>query len=106
MDLSLIAADRLAAGQGCLGRGQPCDRHAERGARDVVHADLVAEHDAIGVSAVLAADAHLEVLAMLLLAGLSTFDDAHFNKLAHSLDVDRLKRVDGKDLLIDVGGHE
>src|SRR4051794_39545530 len=38
---SAVAGGRLAPGQGGLGGGQPGDRHAERGARDVVHADLV-----------------------------------------------------------------
>ncbi len=48
---SLIARDRG------LGRGDAGDRHPERRAADVVEADLVEEGDAVGVAAVLAADA-------------------------------------------------
>ena len=41
--------------------GQPGDRDAERRARHVVETDLVAERDRIGIAAVLAADAELEI---------------------------------------------
>ena len=46
-----------------LRRGQPGDRHPERRAGHVVEADLVEQRDRLGVAAVLAADAELEVRA-------------------------------------------
>ena len=95
----LIPADRLAAGKRGLGGGQPGDRHAERRAGDVVHAHLVAEGDAVGVAAVLAADADLQVLAVLLLARLAALGDADLDQLADPVDVERLERVDRQDLL-------
>ncbi len=49
-------------GQSGLGGGQTGDRHAERRATDVVQTDLVAEHHAGRVAAVLAADADLQVV--------------------------------------------
>ena len=61
----------LTAGKRGLGGGQPGDRHAERRAGNVVHPHLVAERDAVRVAAVLAADADLQVLAVLLLARLA-----------------------------------
>ena len=47
-----------------LRRGEPGDRDAERGAGDVVQAGAVAELDALGIAAVLAADADLELRAL------------------------------------------
>jgi hypothetical protein len=60
---------------------------------------LVAEGDAVGVAAVLAADADLEMLARLLLAGGTTLGDAHLDELADAADGERLERVDREDLL-------
>src|SRR5688572_1332599 len=47
--------------QGCPPGLEACDRHPERRAAHVVEADLVAEVHGVGVAAVLAADAELEV---------------------------------------------
>ena len=54
---------RLAFYDGRLRRGQPCQWHAVRRAGHVAHADPVAELHRLGVSAVLTADADLEVSA-------------------------------------------
>jgi hypothetical protein len=51
---------RLAS-QRRLGRRQPRDRDAERRARDIVEPDALAECDAGGIAAMLAADAELDV---------------------------------------------
>src|SRR5271165_1782936 len=48
-----VASDRPAAGKGGLGCGKAGDGNAEGRAGNVVHADLVAEDDAVGVAAVL-----------------------------------------------------
>src|SRR5882724_752294 len=61
----------LLLSQRRLGRRQPCDRHTEWGAAHVVHADFVAEVDAVRVAAMLAADADLQVLAGLGLSRLA-----------------------------------
>src|SRR3954469_21061503 len=75
-------ACRILAERG-LRRRQPCDRHAERRARDIVERELVAEAPRGRTPAVLAANADLELGARLATA----FDpDAH--KLAHALAVD------------------
>ena len=95
---SSLVALRLA--QRGLGGGQAGDRHAERRAAHVVHADLVAEDHAVRVAAVLAADADLQVLAVLRLAALAALLDAHLDELADAADVDRLERVDRQDLLL------
>ena len=95
-----VAANGLTVGKSRLRRGQSGDRHAERRARHVVHADLVAERDAVGVTAVLAADPDLQVLAVLLLARLAALGHADLDQLADAVDVDRLERVDRQDLLL------
>src|SRR3954471_22984809 len=75
-------ARRILAERG-LRRRQPCDRHAERRARDIVERERVAEGHRGGIAAVLAADADLELGARLA----SAFDaDAH--QLAYALAVD------------------
>ncbi len=45
-----------------LGRREPGHRHAERRAADIVEAHVVAERDALRISAVLPADADLQIL--------------------------------------------
>src|SRR6476660_5612658 len=75
-------ACRILAERG-LRRRQPCDRHAERRARDIIERELVAEGHRGWIATVLAANADLELGARLATA----FDpDAH--KLAHALAVD------------------
>ena len=51
----------FGARQRGLGRRQAGDRHPERRAAHVVQPDLVAERDRLGIAAVLAADAKLDV---------------------------------------------
>jgi hypothetical protein len=62
---------------------------------------MVAEVDRRRVAAVIAADAHLEVGARRAAAL-----DSHLDQLADALLVDRLERVFGDDLLVDVVGQE
>src|SRR4029079_7569701 len=64
-----------------LGGRQAGDRHAEWRAAHVIHADFVAEVDAVGVAAVFAADADFEVLVVLGLAAIATFFDADLHQL-------------------------
>ncbi len=84
-----------------LGRRQPGDRHAERRARDIVHADVVAEVDAGGVAAVLAADADLEVG----LGGASLLC-SHLDELTDAGDIEGLEGVVGEEVLLEVVGQE
>src|SRR5262245_55034251 len=48
-----------------LCRRESGDRHTERRAAHVVHPNAVAEHHALWIAAVFAADAHLQMLAVL-----------------------------------------
>ncbi len=57
--LRLLASVAVAGDRGVSG-GQPGDGDAEGAATDVVETDFVAEVDALGVAAVLAADAALD----------------------------------------------
>src|SRR5882672_5666800 len=84
-----------------LRRRQPRHRHPERAARHVVQAEFVTQVDRVGVSPVLAADPDLHALACLATLGHS---DAH--QAAHALLVDRLERVAGQDLLLQVADDE
>ena len=69
--------------------------------------DLVAEDDAVRVAAVLAADADLEVLAVLRLAAPCGPSATPISiELADAADVERLERVDRQDLLLQVGRQE
>src|SRR5689334_20704608 len=80
---------RLALGRDDrLGRGEAGDRHPERAAADVVEADPVEEVDRLGVAAVLAADAELELLVHRTAAL-----GADLDELADARLVDRLERV-------------
>src|SRR5450830_43169 len=91
----LLELEFAALFDGCLRRGEPCDRDAERRAAHVVHAGAVAELDALGIAAVLAADAHLEVGP-----GAATPLDAHLHELADALLVEGRERVGRPDLLL------
>src|SRR4051812_38048192 len=89
-----------------LGGREAGDRHAEGRAAHVVHADLVAEVHAVGVAAVLAADADLQVLVVLRLPRLAALLDADVDELADAAHVDRLERIDRKDLLLEILADE
>src|SRR5689334_10607392 len=90
-----LSGSRLA--QGSLRCGKPCDRHAERGARHVVEADLVAERDRSRIAAMLAANADLELAARLA----PPFDaDAH--QFADALLVNGDKGIAGNDAALRV----
>src|SRR5438045_1899068 len=84
LETVLLVPLRLAERR--LGRRQPGDRHAEGRAAHVVHADLVAEMHAVGVAAVLAADADLQVLVVLRLPRLAPLLDADVDELADAAD--------------------
>src|SRR5947209_4777552 len=71
-----------------LGGGEACDGNAERGARDVIERNLVAERDGGGVAAVLAADPDLELCLRL-----PTALDADPHQFAHALAVDGDERI-------------
>src|SRR3712207_8393044 len=68
-----------------------------RAARYVVDARVVEELDRVGVAAVLAADAELDVVL-----GLATEPRAHAQHLAHARLVDRLEWRAVEDLAVDV----
>src|SRR5665647_2110090 len=91
----LLELEFAALFDGCLRRGKPCHRDAERRAAHVVHAGAVAELDALGIAAVLAADAHLEVGP-----GAAAPLDAHLHELADALLVEGRERVGRPDLLL------
>jgi hypothetical protein len=78
-----------------LGRSQSGDRHAEWRAAHVIHADFVAEVDAVRVAAMFATNADFEVLVVLRLTTIAAFLDADVDQLADAVDVDRLEGVDG-----------
>lgn len=84
-----------------LRRSEPRDGHSVRRAADVVDAYLVEEPDGIGVAAMLAADAALEVSTPSA-AGLH----AVLYQLAHTLGVDGLERVGIQDLVSEIVTHE
>src|SRR5579883_171366 len=83
----------LHRGQRGLCGGQAGDGDAEGRAAYIVEADLVAELDALGIAAMFAADAELQgrIRSASLLGG-------HLHELAHAFAVERLERIDLKDL--------
>src|SRR3954471_9725805 len=84
-------ACRILAERG-LRRGQPCDRHAERRARDIVERELMTEGHRGGIAAVLAANSDLE-----LGAGLAPAFDPDAHQLAHALAVDGDEGIERDD---------
>src|SRR6266542_4434460 len=88
-------------GQRRMSGGQQRDRHAVRRTAHVIQPDLVAEDHLFGVAAVLAADADLQIGARR-----ASVLDADFEELPHAFLIERLKRVVGEDLLLDVEGQE
>src|SRR5260370_4327106 len=91
----------LADSEGGLRCRQTRDRHSEWTARDVVQAELVTEMDRVRVTAMLAADPHLEVLP-----GLSALGDGNRHQPPHAVLVDRLEGVARQDLALDVADDE
>ena len=80
---------------------EPCDRHPERRAGNVVDTDAVEELDRVGISTMLTADSALEAGPMGTTGG-----DAVFDELAYTLDVDGLERVEIEDLVSEIVAHE
>ena len=78
-------------GERGLGGRDPGDRHPVRRAADVVEPDRGEEADAVGVAAVLAADAELQIGVG---AAAALRRDAH--ERADARDVDRLERASGR----------
>ena len=69
--------------------------------------DLVAEGDAVRVAAVLAADADLQVLAVLRLAGLAALLDAHLDRAGRRpLTSSDWNGSTGRIFSLEVGRHE
>src|SRR5688572_8575989 len=93
----------VASGPGALpAQGRPAGleaghRHPERRAGHVVQPDVVEEVHRIGVAAVLAADAELEVRP-----GRAAGLGADLHEPAHALAVERLERRDPEDALVEV----
>src|SRR5215510_10297122 len=97
-----LASDRRARRRDLsLGRRQPRDRHRERRAGHVVHADPMAEGHRRRLAPVLAADTHLEIRHRL-----APPLDADADQLAHALLVEHRERVDGQELLLQIEGQE
>src|SRR5262245_41878047 len=84
-----------------LRRGEARDGDAEGRARDVIEADLAEEVDARRIAAVLAADAELDARPRRAPPLLG-----HLHQRAHARDVDRLERILGEDVRLDVRTEE
>jgi len=97
----MLRRARRALPQRRLRRRKPRDRHAERGARHVVEADLVAERDRGRVAAVLAADAELELRTDGAAARRGDPDE-----FADAVVVDRYERVDRINPRARIGAEE
>ena len=82
-------------------RRQECDRHAVGRAANVIHSDLVAEDHRFGIAAVFAADADLQVGP-----GLASALRPDFEEMADAFLIERLERVVGEDLLLDIKRQE
>src|SRR5688572_8703621 len=76
---------------------EPRNRHSIRRARHVIEAAGAEEADRVGVTAVLAAHAHLQILIRRAAALRAEADE-----LADALLIDRLERILRQDLLVDV----
>ena len=96
------ALTRLLAGvlNRSLSSSQACDRHTERRAADVVQANIVAELDAGGIAAVLAADTQAQVGT-----GLTAIVSSHLDQLADTDLIQVLERIALVDLLLLVCAH-
>src|SRR6185437_5785934 len=93
-----VAAGRLDGGAACFESG---DRDAERRARHVVEPDLVAEVHGVGVAAVFAADADLQVGP-----GLAALFDRDPHQPADAVTVERLERRHTEDAEVHVAAEE
>src|SRR5262245_14189803 len=80
-----------------LRRREASDRGAERGGANVVETNLVAEGDRLGIAAVLAADADLEIRA-----SLATALDGNPHHRADALAVKHLEWVVRQNAVLDV----
>ena len=78
-----------------LSGGQTGDGHAERRATDVVQADVVAELDAAGVAAMLAADAQTQVGV-----GFAAVMGSHLDQAADAGLIQMLERIALVDLVV------
>src|SRR6184192_648983 len=84
-----------------LGGRDARDRHAVRRAAHVVEPGQLEELDRLGIAAVLAADAELEVRL-----GLAAGPRRESDQPAHARAVDRLERAAVDDVLVHVAGEE
>src|SRR5512145_3095376 len=94
------AVAALAHDRGTTGL-QPRDRDPERRAGDVVEARVVEEVDGVGVTAVLAADADVEVGA-----GRPALLRGDLHHAPDALSVQRLERRDAEDAQVEVAAEE
>src|SRR5690349_15937581 len=81
-----------SVGERGVGGGEPGDRDAQRRAADVVEAEPVAEVDAARITAMLAADADVEIGARC-----AAPVDRDLHEVADAALVERGERVVGKD---------
>ena len=78
-----------------LRRSQTCDRHPERRAGHIVHADLVAELYGCGISSVLAADTYLQFRVS---AASALY--AYFKQFSDRLHINGLERIGIEELVL------
>src|SRR5262245_61810275 len=89
------ASASLLFDDGRLGRSQPGDRHTVRRTTDVIEPDLVAEHHAGRVAAVLAADPDLE-----LFAGPAAAGNSQLHQSSDAVLIDRLEGIAADDVVL------
>src|SRR5665647_1294013 len=80
-----------------VGGGEAGDRHPERGAGDVVEADLVTEDDAGGITAMLTADAELDVGP-----GGTSLDAPHLDELADATLIESDEGIVREEIVLDI----
>ena len=84
-----------------MGRGQTGDRNPERRTGNIVQANAMEELDAFGLTAMLAANADLEIGA-----GLASTLTTNFDHLAHTRLIDADKRIMFIEVMLDIEGQE
>ena len=87
--------------QGRLGGYEFGDRNAIRRGADVVQTGVNAEHDRLGIAAVLAADANFHVSL-----GFTSLLQGDLDQLTDTVRIEHRKRIFGKDVLLPVVADE
>src|SRR6266550_1400042 len=81
--------------------GKPCNRNAIRRAGDVIEPAGSEEADGVRIASMFPADADLEILV-----GAPAAFRPQLDQLSHAALIDRLERIPGQDLFLDVLGEE